>query len=108
MSLQLASFIETLSIQDKKARMRRFPIYEPFGWAQREFLASIEADYEAGRPIRLIVLKARQLGISTVTAAVFFAWCFMHENVNAMIVAHENKVSSSLFEKPVTVFPSTR
>ncbi len=97
--LRLAPFIKTLSIQDKKAQMRRFPIDDPFGWAQREFLAVVERDYDAGRPIRIIVLKARQLGISTVTAGVLFGWCFMHDNINAMIIAHENKVSSSLFEK---------
>jgi hypothetical protein len=99
MPLRLAPLIKSLSIQDKEANLRPFPLDDRFAWAQREYLATIEREYAAGRPIRLIVLKARQLGISTVTGAVLFWWCFLHENTNSMVIAHENKASSSLFEK---------
>lgn len=95
----LEPLINELSIVDKSANLVKFPIYSEFGWAQREYLAVVERAYERGEPVRLICLKARQLGLSTLTAALFFWWGFIHENTSALIVAHENKATASIFEK---------
>src|SRR5215469_15737931 len=52
---------------------------QDFAWAQRAVVAEVERQYNSGRPVRIIVLKARQLGISTVTEAMLFVWGFIHK-----------------------------
>lgn len=77
----------------------RFNLSGNFAWAQREYLSEIENQYNSGKPVRIIVLKARQLGISTATEGVFFWWSFIHPGTNGLVVAHETDASMSLFEK---------
>ncbi|HXA31505.1 MAG TPA: hypothetical protein VNV87_04540 [Acidimicrobiales bacterium] len=69
-----------------------------WGWAQRRMVAEIEHQYNDGRPVRVIVLKARQLGISTLSEACLFWWAFLHPGTNGLVLAHENKSSAELFE----------
>lgn len=99
MPLQLAPLLSTLTIQDKELQTRPFPINEPFAWAQREFIAEVERQYNLGLPVRIIVLKARQLGISTATEGILFWWAFLHPGSNGLVVAHESEASTGLFEK---------
>lgn len=64
---------------------------------QERINATIERLREAGRPIRLIILKARQMGVSTFTEARIFHATAFHELTNAMIVAHTEDASTNLF-----------
>lgn len=91
--------VGTLTIQTKELTTERFPVNSEFAWAQRQFLHSIEEQYNAGKPVRIIVLKARQLGISTAMEAVLFWWAFLHPGTNGLVIAHENDASQYLFEK---------
>lgn len=68
-----------------------------FGWAQRVFCAEVERQYNSGRPVRIIVLKARQLGISTATEAILFWWAFIHPGTNGLVMTHEARQSMELF-----------
>jgi hypothetical protein len=103
--LKLAPLLATLTISAPRGDNHAmeatcpFPITEPFAWAQREFLTEIERQYNSNRPVRIIVLKARQLGISTAMEGVLFWWGFIHQGSNGLVVAHENDASQSLFEK---------
>lgn len=97
-NLQLDSLISTLTIQTKDLTTERFPIDGEFAWAQRPFLGEIEKQYNAGKPVRIIVLKARQLGISTAMEGVLFWWSFLHKGTNGLVIAHENDASQYLFE----------
>lgn len=99
MGLRLADYLHHLSIIDKEARSRPFPIDEPFAWAQRELCAEVEKHYNRGEPVRLVVLKARQLGISTVTEAIIFNWMFLHPGSQGLVIAHESEAAQGLFEK---------
>ena len=63
-------FVERLSIRTKMQTVEKF---HP-NWAQRELLAAVNEQYSTGVPVRIIVLKARQLGISTLAEALMFAW----------------------------------
>lgn len=58
-------------------------------WAQRRYIAEIERQQSLGKPVRIIVLKARQLGISTATEAVMFSQAFLQERMRGLVVAHE-------------------
>jgi Terminase RNaseH-like domain len=102
--LQLAPWLKTLTIKDKNLQFVPFDLYHvdpkegDFGWAQRRFVHQVEKTYNAGKPVRIITLKARQLGISTVTEAILFLWGFIHHGTNGLVMAHENTASLELFE----------
>lgn len=102
--LDLNPLLKTLTIKTKDLEFRPLdlfyvhPQYGDFGWAQRRFIHAIEQRYNQGKPVRIITLKARQLGISTVTEAVLFLWGFIHHGTNGLVMAHENTASLELFE----------
>jgi hypothetical protein len=73
-----------------------------FAWAQDPFVQAIEDQYNAGLPVRIIVLKARQLGFSTITEGVIFNWLFMHPGTHGLTLAHDSDVSEELFAKTKT------
>lgn len=75
-------------------------------WAQLEFLEALERQENAGLPIRLIVLKARQLGISTITEAIMFWRSLMFARSRGLVVAHENESSEHLFSMTHTYWES--
>lgn len=95
MSLDLAPILSQLSIETKAQGVIPF---QP-NWAQREVIRKVEENYSAGRPTRLIVLKARQVGISTVTEAIMFAWCVLFASTNAVVMAHDGESTEYLFAK---------
>src|SRR5215470_11405743 len=96
MTLLLRPLLEQLSIKTKKAEIRKYdlnyidPDEGDLGWAQRPFVAEIERQYNLNKPVRVIVLKARQLGISTATEACLFWWCFLHPGSNSLVLSHED------------------
>ena len=65
--------------------------------AQRRLYGTISAQREAGRPIRVIILKARQLGFSTLTEALLFHASATREGVHSLIVAHREDSTANLF-----------
>ena len=84
--------------------------------AQRKFYAVAKRQQDAGKPVRLIILKARQLGFSTLTEGLIFHACATRRNVNALIVAHREDATANLFrmsklfydELPAPVKPMLR
>ncbi len=89
-----ARFAEaSLSIRNKEG------IVIPFGMAPAPLRLhqSMEKQRAAGRPIRQIVLKARQVYISTAVAARFFHAVPFRAGQKAMVVAHESKAAANIF-----------
>ena len=102
--MELLPLIRQLKVIEKETgAFLPFPIdHRPgadFGWAQRQLVAEVERQYNSGDPVRIIVLKARQLGLSTVTTAITFLWAMIFDNFEALILTHENDTTQSLFEK---------
>ena len=105
MPLSLTPFINELSIKTTKLEIRKFnlnyvdpdPTIGDWGWAQRRFVAEVERQYNSGQPVRIITLKARQLGISTVTEAILFLWNFIHPGSSNLVLTHQDSVSQRLF-----------
>lgn len=88
-------YIESfLKIKNKKAQIVPFKINE----AQKIVLDLIEKDVKVGKPLRYIVLKARQMGMSTLFEALIFHKTATHENINSLIIAHEESASQNLFQ----------
>lgn len=57
----------------------------------------IEGDNKAGIPKRYIVLKARQMGLSTLFEGLIFHDTATNDNKNSLIIAHEEPASQNLF-----------
>lgn len=53
---------------------------------------------EEGRPVRIIVLKARQLGFSTEIQAILHWFIQITRQVNALTMAHKSVASKNLFQ----------
>jgi len=95
--LDLWPLLEQLTFKTKSAKLVKFDRNAPFAWAQRQFVAEVERQYNAGLPVRIIVLKGRQIGISTVTEAILFIWCFLHPRTNAVVLSTDQEKSDYLF-----------
>ena len=81
-----------LRIRDKKEQivpLRPNP-------AQEKLYEIIMREQDAGRPVRIIILKARQLGFSTFTEALYFYDGATHRNVHTLIVAHRADATRNL------------
>lgn len=82
-----------LQIRDKKAQIIPFKLNN----AQKRVMRLIYDDKAKGKPLRYIVLKARQMGLSTLFEGLIFQDTANHENKNSLIIAHEEQASSNLF-----------
>jgi hypothetical protein len=83
--VQLLPLIKRLKIVTKAGHLVDF---EP-NHAQLHYLSTVEEALFSGRPVRVIVLKARQIGISTMTEAIIFTLAFLFERYRGLVVAHD-------------------
>lgn len=82
-----------LYIKSKDAEIVKF---EP-NIAQRALIERVVYLLENGLPIRIIVLKARQMGLSTAIEALIYWYTTTNKNVTAAIIAHEDPASRNLY-----------
>lgn len=94
MSINTKAYIETyIKIRDKKSNIVPLKLNEP----QLKYYNVIKKFYKERKPIRIIILKARQMGFSTETEAIIFKNVVTHHNYNAGIVAHKEESTTNLF-----------
>jgi len=87
-------FIEdNYKIKDKEGHL----VNLKFNHAQQEVYDIIKRDY-GKKPVRIIILKARQLGISTFTEAITTYLTTNQPNTDAVILAHINESASKIYE----------
>lgn len=67
-------------------------------WAQKLLVERVLHDIANGKPVRYIILKARQMGLSTVIEALAFWWTTTHRNIKTVIIAHETEASGNLYQ----------
>lgn len=65
---------------------------------QKRFYNIIKAQMQAGKPVRIIVLKARQLGFSTFIEALIFYFTVCQFAVNSFIIAHKSESSAAIYD----------
>ena len=82
-----------LKIRTKNGRIIPFKPNEP----QKRLLSVIEGERKAGRPVRIIILKARQMGFSTLTEGVLFHSTITSENTTSLVIAHKEEAAAGLF-----------
>ena len=66
--------------------------------AQKMLLEQVIEDILVGRPSRYIILKARQMGFSTIIEALAYWWTATHRNIVTVIAAHEKPASRNLYK----------
>ena len=88
------TFQKYFRIRDKKGKLVAFTLNK----AQKIILKRFQADYNAGKPLRYIILKARQKGISTFWEAVMYWLATINELFKGTIVAQDTDASDNLFE----------
>src|SRR5680860_68393 len=69
-----------------------------FNNIQKKIILLVLDDLESGRPVRYIILKARQEGVSTLIEALIYWWTATHKNVKSKIIAHEQGTAKELYE----------
>lgn len=65
--------------------------------AQKALIDRVIYLLDTGQPIRIIVLKARQMGLSTAIEALIYWWTTTNRNVTSAIIAHEDAASKNLY-----------
>jgi len=65
---------------------------------QKKIVELVLDDLMNQRPVRYIVLKARQEGVSTIVEALIYWWTATHKNVKSKIVAHDGDTAKQLYE----------
>lgn len=92
--MRLEPLVKRLSIVQKDLNVVRFG--DVINWAQLELLHTVERLINEGKPIRVIVLKARQLGISTEIEAIMFVMAFLMNRMKGLVISHDIDSSEHL------------
>lgn len=112
-SINTKKYIEEyVKIRNKKSKIINLRFNEP----QLQYYNVIKELKEKGLPVRIIILKARQLGFSTATEAILFKETVTKPNINTAIVAHKEDSTTNLFnmsklmynELPAAIKPETK
>lgn len=82
-----------LKIRTKKGELVSFRMNE----MQRKLDNKIEELKAQGKPVRVIILKARQMGASTYTEGKIFKKTATTKLTNSLIIAHKEDASNNLF-----------
>lgn len=91
-------FCERNLIIKEKMTKQLVPLYHVLNWAQKKFVSMVIGDLLAGKPIRYIILKARQMGFSTIIEALCYWWTSTHRYVTSVIIAHEKNAVAALYK----------
>lgn len=87
-------YIESfLKIRTKDGELVTLKLNAP----QRRLYAAAHRLWAEGKPVRIIILKARQMGFSTLTEALIFFLTATRFNSESMIVAHTEEATAKLF-----------
>ena len=88
-------FVENcLWITTRKRETRLLRYFPP----QMKFLAAVDECRKADEPVLIVVLKARQEGISTATASILFLDTIITPNTASKVLAHERSSASWIFQ----------
>ena len=83
-----------LQIKTKDGKIVPFRLNE----SQEKLYQAIMQQKAEGKPVRIIILKARQMGFSTLTEGFIFHECATHFLRTAMIITHKDDATTNLFQ----------
>lgn len=87
-------FLSKLHITDKTGR--DLILGDVMAWPQRDLISRVESDINNRKPLRYIVLKARQIGMSTIIEGMMFQQAMCRQNFRGTVLAHKTDSSQSL------------
>ncbi|MCI8587930.1 MAG: DNA packaging protein [Clostridia bacterium] len=94
MSINTKQYIEEyIKIRNKNGEIISLKFNSP----QEKYYNIIKKIHSENKPIRIIILKARQMGFSTETEAIIFKNVVTKHHYNAGIVAHKKESTTNLF-----------
>ena len=94
MTINTKKYIETyLKIRDKAGNIIDLILNAP----QMKLYNVIKQQKQEGKPVRIVILKARQLGFSTATEAILFKETATKFNINTGIITHQDEATTNLF-----------
>lgn len=113
MNINTKKYIESyIKIRDKKGRIINFKLNSP----QQRLYDVIKKQKQEGKPVRIIILKARQMGFSTLTESILFKDTVTKFNRRTGIITHLDTATTNLFnmsklmldELPIELKPSIK
>ncbi len=94
MNINTKKYIEEfLKIRDKNSQIIDFKLNLP----QQKLYNVIKEQKKLGKPVRIIILKARQMGFSTLTEGILFKETVTKKNINTGIITHVEEATTNLF-----------
>ena len=94
MNINTKKYIEEfLKIKNKKSEIIPFKLNFP----QQKLYDVIKQEKRLKKPVRIIILKARQMGFSTLTEGILFKETATKFNVNTGIITHLEEATTNLF-----------
>ena len=94
MNINTKKYIEEyLKIRDKNSQIINFKLNAP----QMKLYNVIKEQKAKHKPVRIIILKARQMGFSTLTEAILFKETVTKKNINTGIITHVEEATNNLF-----------
>lgn len=92
--------LSTLPIRDKLTQTIIPFVLNP---SQRKVHNALKAQNDVGKPMRVVVLKARRQGISTYTDNLMCVHAMGRAGTNSLITTHDFRSSKELFKNPKTL-----
>lgn len=87
-NIRILPLVRELKILTKDRTLAR--LGDVMNYAQEDFIREVERQINTRGSVRIIVLKARQLGISTIIEAIIFALSVMFRDYQSLIISHES------------------
>ena len=83
-----------VKIKNKNSEIIPFILNAP----QKKLYEIYKKQKQARKPVRIIILKARQMGFSTLTGAILFKNTATKKNINTGIITHSAEATNNLFK----------
>ena len=65
---------------------------------QRQLIDHVISCLAESKPIRVIILKSRKIGFSTIIEAMMYWWTATHQNINSKVIAHDLESSQTIYK----------
>lgn len=92
--LRIMPLLSELKILTKDRTTAR--LGDVMNYAQMDFVKEVERQINEQGAVRIIVLKARQLGISTIIEGIIFCLSVMFDSYQSLIISHEAESSEHI------------
>lgn len=95
-SVRLLPWLLELKILTKDRRV--VPLRDVINYAQLDFIRRCQHQLDSQGRIRICVLKARQLGLSTIIEGIIFLFSMLQEDSNSLVISHEGKSAQGILK----------